>query len=239
MGLLKLNKLEKMVIMVFDKPERATFAPKKYEVMFNPTTYSLTYENNFSKLQGINTTGRPSKFALAPPDTLEVTLIIDGTGVRKIGSQQLLDELFGAEDDVYGEVQDFLQATTEVNGKIHEPNFLRLEWGDLTFDCRLKKVKVSYTLFNRQGNPLRAELQCEFFGDLQKSKRLRKDNFSSPDLTHRRILRAGEDLLQLTEEIYGSPHYYLKVAAVNQLDNFRDLAPGRELFFPPVKDLSE
>lgn len=239
MGLLSINKLEKMVIKVFTTPERTAFGPKKYEVMFNPSSYSLTYENNFSKLQGINTTGRPSQFALAPPDTLDITLIIDGTGVGKLGAQKLADELFGAEDDVYAEVQDFLKQTTEVNGKIHEPNFLRLEWGDLTFDCRLKKVKVSYTLFNRKGNPLRAELQCEFFGDLQKSKRQRKDNFSSPDLTHRRTLRAGENLLLLTEEIYGSPHYYLKVAAVNQLDNFRNLEPGLELFFPPVKDISE
>ena len=237
MGLLSLNKLEKMKILVFEKPERNTFFPKKFEVMFNPTSYSLTYQSKFSKLQGINTTGRPSKFAMSSPDSLAVTLIIDGTGVRNLGLNQMVDEAFGMEDDVYKEVQKFLKYTTELNGKIHEPNFLRLEWGDLIFDCRLREVKVSYTLFNRKGNPLRAELQCEFFGDLLKSKRDRINNLTSPDLTHRRVVKAGENLLLLTEEIYGSQHYYLKVAAVNKLDNFRDLQPGQELFFPPVKDL--
>ncbi|MEM7036708.1 MAG: LysM peptidoglycan-binding domain-containing protein [Bacteroidota bacterium] len=237
MGLLKTSKLEKMKIRVFETAKRNSFFPKTIEVMFNPSSYSLTYKNDFSKLQGINTTGRNSNFTKAPPDSLDITLIIDGTGVRKLGATRLIDEIFGGGDDVYDLVQEFLKETTEVNGNIHEPNFLRLEWGSLNFDCRMEKVTVNYTLFNKQGNPLRAELKCTFFDDQAADKRKKKNNFTSPDLTHRRIVKAGDNLLLMTADIYGSAHYYLQVAAVNQLDNFRNLQPGQELVFPPVKEI--
>lgn len=237
MGLLNLNKLEKMKILVYDSPKRAAFFPQKFEVMFNPESYSLAYENKYSPMQGINTSGRPSRFALSPPSSMNITLLFDGTGVHKIGSERLLEETFSSEDDVYMIVQKFLSATTVVNGKIHEPNFLKLDWGDLSFDCRLKRVSVRYTLFDKSGKPLRAELDCVFVGDLEPSKRRKIDNFSSPDLTHRRTVKAGDDLLLLTHEIYGSPDWYIKVAKANNLDHFRNLIPGQELIFPPIKDI--
>ena len=58
---------------------------------------------------------------------------------------------------------------------------------------------------------------------------------SSPDLTHRRVVVEGDTLPQLCREIYGSPEHYLRVAQVNGLDDFRDLSPGQELFFPPYE----
>jgi hypothetical protein len=37
----------------------------------------------------------------------------------------------------------------------------------------------------------------------------------------------------MTERIYGDSKYYLEVAKINGLINFRQLIPGQELFFPP------
>ncbi|HEU6454372.1 MAG TPA: peptidoglycan-binding protein, partial [Roseateles sp.] len=57
----------------------------------------------------------------------------------------------------------------------------------------------------------------------------------SPDLTHKRVVKAGDRLPLLCNEIYGTPHLYLQVAAANGLDDFRNLAPGTQLFFPPLE----
>ncbi len=35
--------------------------------------------------------------------------------------------------------------------------------------------------------------------------------------------------------IYGSSTYYLWVAQVNNLDDFRNLTPGQKIFFPPLE----
>ena len=61
----------------------------------------------------------------------------------------------------------------------------------------------------------------------------RQANLQSPDLTHRRVVKEGDTLPLLCREIYGAPAYYLRVAQVNGLDDFRILTPGQELFFPP------
>ena len=122
-----------------------------------------------------------------------------------------------------------------MNGTIHEPNFLKVEWGDLIFSCRLGSVDISYTSFNRDGTALRAELDVNLLSDQDVKKRIAKENKSSPDLTHSRIVKSGDSLPLLTKEIYGSSMYYLRVAQANNLDDFRNLTPGQEIFFPPLE----
>lgn len=230
MGLLNLFKLEKLKIHVYENRKRFGLPKDTFEVMFNPESYTFKYENVFSKAQGINTSGRTAKYALSKPSRLSLKIILDGTGVSEYGIS-----LLGKKKDVYKQVQKFLDLTAYMDGKIHEPKFLKIEWGDLIFKCRLKDVEVTYTLFDKSGIPLRAELDTSFVGDLEVSERLKNEDKSSPDLTHKRVVKAHDTLLLLCEEIYGSPHYYLKVAMLNKLDDFRNLVPGQELFFPPIE----
>jgi nucleoid-associated protein YgaU len=122
-----------------------------------------------------------------------------------------------------------------MDGSIHEPKFLKIEWGTLIFKCRLKSVNISYTLFDKAGKPLRAELDTTFVSDLKDSERVKAENKTSPDLTHKRIVRAHDTLPLMCKEIYGTEGYYLQVARANKLDNFRNLQLGQELFFPPVE----
>jgi hypothetical protein len=231
MGLLNLFKLEKLKIHVYGNRKRMGVPQSTFEVMFNPESYSLSYENQFNAKQGINTSGRSAKYTMSKPSDLSLKIILDGTGVSNYG----LTNLAGKKKDVYKEVQKFLKLTSYMDGKIHEPKFLKIEWGDLIFKCRLKKADVSYTLFEKSGVPLRAEIDATFIGDLEDSERLKNENKSSPDLTHVRLVKAHDTLPLLCEEIYGAPHYYLTVAAANKLDDFRNLIPGTELFFPPLE----
>jgi nucleoid-associated protein YgaU len=57
----------------------------------------------------------------------------------------------------------------------------------------------------------------------------------SPDLTHIRLVKAGDTLPEMCFNIYGDPRYYLDVARQNRLDNFRKLEPGTRIFFPPIE----
>ena len=230
MGLLNLFKLEKLKLEVYGNRLRIGLPKETFKVMFNPESYSLSYENEYSQYQGINTSAKSNKYILSKPANLSLRIIIDGTGV----SEQGIITLFNKKD-VYKEVQQFLKATTEVDGNIHEPRFLKIVWGKLNFDCRLQGVTVNYTLFDQSGNPLRAELETSFKADIDNAKAAKKSNFSSPDLTHKRVVKEHDTLPLLCESVYGTPDYYLKVAKANKLVNFRDLYPGQELFFPPVK----
>ncbi|NEQ75371.1 MAG: LysM peptidoglycan-binding domain-containing protein [Okeania sp. SIO2D1] len=226
-------KLEKLKINVYDTASRSGSPKDTFEVMFNPESYSLKYENVYQTCQGINTSGRMAKYSLSKPEKLSLKLILDNTGVTSLGATSLLSS---GDNDVYFRVQNFLQLTTDMDGNIHEPKYLKIEWGDLNFSCRLESVEINYTLFNRSGQPTRAELNTVFVGSIEDSKRVKEENKNSPDVYHSRIVKSGDKLPLMTQTIYGDPAYYIQIAKVNNLNNFRKLKAGTNIKFPPVKE---
>lgn len=217
-----------------------------FEAMFNPESYSLKYENKYHCHQGINTSARSAKYSLSKPSELSLKLILDNSGVvanpgltnALLTGSALLSKI-KAKNDVHKRVQRFLELTTAMDGEIHAPKFLKIEWGDLIFNCRLSSVNVSYTLFNRSGQATRAELDTEFVGDIETSKRLKQENKSSPDLTHLKTVNAGETLPLMAHRTYGNPNYYLQLAEANKLNNFRQLKVGATIHLPPIDSSSK
>jgi hypothetical protein len=47
---------------------------------------------------------------------------------------------------------------------------------------------------------------------------------------------AGDTLPLLCFQIYQESKYYVEVARINRLDDFRNLEPGRQILFPPLGD---
>ena len=236
MSLLNLFKLEKLHIEAFTNEARTTPAnPPRMEVMFNPTSYKRTHAIAYQsqRRQGINTPSRPARYAYTPPGDISFQLVFDGTGVSNIGLAQGLLALAGA--GVKKDIAKFEKLCLKMNGDIHEPNFLKIRWGDFTFSGRLKSLDITYKLFDESGDPLRAELDVSFVEDKSPQTIFREAGKSSPDLTHVRIVKAGDTLPLLCKEIYGSSAHYLKVAAENDLDDFRRLVPGQKLRFPPLE----
>jgi LysM repeat protein len=221
------QKLEKLKIKVYKAIERSGPAAVVFEVMFNPETYSITYNNKYGSQQGVNTSGTSRKYELTHPETMSFKLIFDATAASDFGLSKRVD--------VSKEVSRFLKETFYMDGDSHEPKYLKVEWGTLIFNCRLQSVTANYTLFDKSGKPLRAELSASFFSDIKDSERLRREHKSSPDLTHKRVVKAHDTLPLLCKEIYGSENYYIQVARANKLLSFRDLKPGQELFFPPIE----
>jgi len=227
-----------------------------FVVMFNPESYSLRYVNKHSKYQGINTTGRTPKYSLSKPEELSLTLIFDGTAVTNYWTSEsrsngrtnialntfstavplsgTLSSLVG-QNDVYKRVKEFIELTVSLNGETHEPNFLEVAWGDLIFNCKLQTVDVKYTLFTRSGQPLRAELDVVFIGNISDKKRVRQENKSSPDLTHIREVKNGDTLPLMAQEVYKDSAYYIQLARANNLNSFRQLKPGTTIKLPPIK----
>ncbi len=233
MGLLSRFKLQKLKISVYDTRKRSGFSFNSFEVMFNPTSLSMSHENVYEKCQGFNSSGSEARYAHSRSEELSLDIVIDGTGVDQMGLMKLLKPT----PDVTTQVDDFLEKCFHMDGEYHEPKFLRISWGDgvlQSFDCRLKKVDIKYTAFERSGAPMRAELTAVFVEDIEQSKRQKLEGKSSPDLSHSRIVRNGDSLPQMCKAIYGSAEHYLRVARANGLDNFRALVPGQEIVFPPI-----
>jgi hypothetical protein len=228
-------KLQKLQINVYGNRLRIGLPKKTLEVMFNPASFTTHYENTFSRYQGMNTSGRQARFSLSRSSQINLELILDSTGVTDLGISSLTGR---GTKSVTAQISEFLQICAYMEGELHEPNYLKIQWGDSVlkaFDCRLQSVDIEYTGFERTGNPNHAILKTTFIEDLEPAKRMRQERKSSPDLTHIRIVKSGDTLPLLTKEVYGSSAYYLRVAQVNGLNDFRNLTPGQELIFPPLE----
>lgn len=236
MGIFSSTRLEKATIRSYETSERnGNFS--EYEFMFNPESYSWSFQNNFDMAQGVGSTSSPAEFRHSEPETLRFKIIIDATEVAGEGFA-LPQAIPLFEKDSYRVVEDidfFRKHIMGYDGNIHEPRYLIISWGALIFPCRLKSVQINYTLFAKSGIPLRAELDADFFYNRAEEIQEAINNKNSPDLTHVRIVKAHDRLPLMCEDIYGASQYYVYVAKANNLDDFRNLKPGQEIYFPPIE----
>ena len=215
--------LERLVIKAYEKPDYSGAPVGTFEAYVNPNEITLSYEVEYDAAQGAGTTGSRMNFKSMKPGDLSLTFFIDGTGAN------------GRPIDVQQRVEEF-QTVTGYNGKIHRPNYLKVVWGTLQVKrCVLKSASIAYKLFKADGIPLRAVITSTFTDNSDDQTRVALAQDESPDLTHVRLVKAGDTLPGLCTEIYGDPLRYLQVAEANGLDNFRHLEAGTRIVFPPLE----
>jgi hypothetical protein len=218
--------LDKLTITAYKDELFSTKAgtPNCMSVMVNPASYSRAQAIDFAPEQAIGADGKSLTYNRTLGESLSFDLWFDGTGtVPNAPTESVKDQ-----------ITLLRRLTYEVNGKIHTPNYLILNWGDLVFRCRLKSLTIDYKLFAPDGKQLRAKATAGFVAFMANEDSLASENRSSPDLTHAILVEAGDTLPLLCHQIYRDSRYYLAVAAHNGLDNFRVLTPGTMLLFPPL-----
>ena len=214
--------LEKLRIEAYDKADYAGDPVDTFHAFVNPSEIALGYEAEFDEGQGAGTTGSRMEFKRIKPGGLTLSLFLDGTGAN------------GQPLDVQEAVAQF-QAVTSYSGTIHRPYYLKVMWGTLSVKrCVLQSATITYKLFRSDGVPLRAVIKANFRDNSDDETRVAMARDESADLTHVRTVVAGDTLPGLCTQVYGDPRRYLSVARHNRLDDFRQLAPGQRLAFPPA-----
>ncbi len=222
------GKLEKLKIHSFTDEKRSQ-GEITFEAQFNPTGWSRSYEIEFEQQQGAGNTPGPSVFKRYKTQDYTFELIFDGTGAT---DDNPFDRV-----PVATRVEDFLKACALMDGEVHRPRYLILNWGSDITRCVMKSAALNYTLFKPDGTPLRAKVTAIFSESLDEELRVAKENKQSPDLTRLHQVTQGETLPILTWRYYGDAALYARVARFNDLGDFREVRAGQYLQFPPLKQL--
>lgn len=230
------GKLEKMLILAFADSEQAESgglleADESVDTLINPESYTLDYKLKFSESgQGQGTSGQQLKYEYTEPEEITFEFLFDNTGIID-GKPR---------DSIADDLKSFKEMLTGYKGDAHEPRHFKLVWGEHSiFKGRVVELGITYKLFKADGTPIRALVKVKFKSSIEEQKRAAKENKSSPDLTHVRKVKAGDTLPLMCHKIYGDPRYYLEVAKINGLNNFRMLDTGREIRFPPIAKTAE
>ncbi|MFM9969261.1 MAG: peptidoglycan-binding protein [Burkholderiales bacterium] len=202
---------------------------KSFSVMINPAEISLQSSIGYSRVKTLGQTRSEMKFSAYGADEVKFSIVLDGTAAAvPAGSSADRKDVKVQIDNLFSVVYDYV-------GDKHEPSRVRLLWGSVIFFGRLSNISTQYTLFKRNGDPLRAKVEMKFAGSVSKAEDKLTANRSSPDLSHVIEVKRGDTLPLLCNSIYGDPGYYPEVARFNNLVSFRDLRPGTRLHFPPLE----
>lgn len=194
-----------------------------FEALINPAGYTHSSSIDYAENKALGPGGE-KKYSKSNPDKIEFKeLILDGTGVVE-----------GTTMSVRAQIALLRKVAYDYNGSEHEPPVVEVSWGPLLFKARMEALKVNYTLFKPSGEPLRAKMDLAFTAFNSTDQVFRSASLESPDLTHLVEVKAGDTLPMLCYRIYKDSSYYLAVARLNQLHNFRQLQPGQLLRFPPL-----
>lgn len=218
-----MGELKKLEVTAYEDPKFATATGKSFSMQINPMDYNQKKGIKYSKDEPIDGGNMPT-YQGYDDDSLKFVFTLDTTGVIARSKDKVLSDMVKeVEDTVYTYV-----------GDAHEPPYLKVTWGTLIYNGRLKSLDVKYTLFTSDGQPIRAKLTMELLQYIDESTQALLKNKSSPDLSHLITVKAGDTLPLLCQRIYKDTAYCTEVARLNGLTGFRYLEPGTQLLFPPL-----
>ena len=187
----------------------------------NPSSYKRTYKTIYGPDKVIASNANTSVFERIGESDLNLSFFVDGTGIMKLGDYTSVDHYIETfKDIVYG-----------FKGTIHRPYYLLVTWGRLVFTGICSSLDVTYNLFTPSGRALRATIDVVLTESIDYKTKAKEAAKTSPDLTHSRVVKAGDTLPLMTYRVYGDSSHYVEVARRNGLSNFNAIKPGDIIYF--------
>lgn len=195
---------------------------KEIPVKFNPTEYSIEKSVSYAQ-QNPPGRGAPiTQFVTGESETLSMELFFDTH-----------------DDDTADDVRyytDMIDGLLTVDGNLHAPPICKFAWGNLVdFQSVLESASKQFTMFDRNGLPVRARVSVSFKRYDPPIKERAENPRASADRTTVWAVTEGDTLWLVAAEEYGDPGLWRPIADENGIENPRTLEPGTDLFVPPLE----
>lgn len=230
-----LAEVTKLKIVAYEDVDFTTETGEEFTVMYNPNTFSQSYTSVWVDETPQGGIAETQSYRRLKSKSVSFDFLFDGTSVSGVGNTSIdLNPAVGEVGYVQEQIDDFLEITQGLNSSTHEPNFLQLSWGTFIFNGVMSNATVTYKLFHSSGTPLRASINATFKQSVSRTEQAAEARRQSPDLTHFRLVKEGETLPLIAKKVYGDSRFYLEIARVNNINNFRKLKVGQKLVLPPI-----
>ena len=195
-------------------------------VLFNPTSYSIT--------KTVSWGSESSRTHNAP------LLTFNGGGSRELSLELFYDvtePLDGQQlDDVRVKTNEVV-ALTRIKRDMERPPVISISWGDASQDTFnfpfvgvITSLTQNFTLFSSDGKPLRATLSVKVLEALD----WKKDELETDPEFTTRLVKRGDSLSSVANEVYRDPARWRVIAEANRIDDPRHLTIGLRLAIPKI-----
>jgi LysM repeat protein len=190
------------------------------EFRFNPTEYQLQKANNFAEIAIPGLESPPIQFVRGNTEKLTVELLADTSDTLK---------------DVRDVYVNKLRNLLNIRSESHAPPIVTFIWSTEEFKGVVESLNVTYVLFSPEGTPLRAKLSLVLKEYRPVEIQLKDRPKTSPDLDKTWVVRRGDTLSSIASAVYRDASVWRAIAAANQIQDPRAIAPGRVLTLPRIR----
>lgn len=213
-----------------------------YSPPYNPTNFDISYSADFDYGKQIPSGDIVKKFTTLNPRTLNLELFFDGTGASPSSANLAAKAAsalgVGGINTVDVQIETLLALSMAIDGDIHKVKYVMVIWGSFTMTGVVTQTDVAYKMFAPSGRPLRATVTLTIEENIASTLLGKLRKLFSPDLSKSIVVKEGDTLPLLCAQEYNDESLYPKIAAVNNLKNYRKLKQGMELLFPPIDNLT-
>lgn len=191
-----------------------TVTNDKITVMYNPEEFKLDQGNNFSEvgIPGLNAS--PIQYVRGKSRTLSMDLFFD---------------TYNSGEDVRvftGQIVNLLNTLPQTKA----PPVLLFTMGRFTFECVLVDAGQRFTMFTRDGTPVRAMLSVRFQEYVRIDIAVQQGLILGSPALHTFI--QGQTLSGLSANYLGDPGKWRQIAEANNIDDPLNVPSGTPLSIP-------
>lgn len=208
--------------------------PTTIPIQFNPSEYKITYQTKYAEKERTKNDNPVVSFGGSPMSKLSLRLYFDGDSDYSGSDQSGIANSKYKEKDItkaLGKISNL----TKIVGSSHMPSPVVFIWGSMKYVGYVDNVSTAYTMFDKEGKPLRAVADVSIMGfnaDIGE----RVSPFMSPDRTKARTLTEDTNILNIAQNEYGDSREWRRIADANGIINPLDIPVGRILKVPSIND---
>ena len=213
----------KMSITAYTDENFSQVSNNALELPIDPDMVRLTKGIRYAEDKQLGSLNGSNAYVRYHPETLYFECLFDMTHTLEDNTEKI---------PVHAMVDSLEQRLYDYNTEGHRPSFVKVEYGDIIFMGQLQTLETEYTLFDKDGKPLRAELKVTLTGYCSHEEENSHFSKRSPDVSRLVTLSEGQTLASLCNEVYGDSFLVVQVARFNGLNSFRNVPAGTTILLP-------
>ena len=194
------------------------------DCMFNPFEYKVTKTNSFTENSKNQSDTPQAEFSKSGPQTLTLDLMFD---TYEAGTDVTLET---------NKLWKLMLPSVKVQGSSSDkksPPEVAFEWGVFKFEAYITNMTQTFTLFKKDGTPVRAKVNVTFSQYTDKNNYPKQNPTSGGgDIERAWRVVSGDRLDAIAYEVYGDSANWRLIAERNKIRDPLALRPGQTLLIP-------
>jgi hypothetical protein len=192
------------------------------DCMFNPENYTIKKSNEYHEGEALVKPPKP-EFKRYGRSTLTLSTLYFDTYETGEDLTRITNKLW-----------DLMRPVDSQDPKSSPPE-VKFKWASFEFTAVITDISMKFTLFNKDGDPVRAEVSITFKQSEDPTRHPHQNPTSGggPIQEMRKIIQ-GDRLDLIAADVYGDATKWRMIAEYNRILNPRSLRPGQLITIPPL-----